>query len=81
MPSLLGNQNVLIVAHGNSLRALVKMIEQISDEDITQFNIPTGIPFVYEFNENLSPIKQGFIGDEEIIKEATEAITKQGLAK
>ncbi len=81
MPSLLGNQNVLIVAHGNSLRALVKMIEQISDEDITQFNIPTGIPLVYEFNENLSPIKQGFIGDEEIIKKASEAITKQGLAQ
>jgi 2,3-bisphosphoglycerate-dependent phosphoglycerate mutase len=57
------------------------MIEQISDEDITQFNIPTGIPLVYEFNENLSPIKQGFIGDEEIIKEASEAITKQGLAQ
>ena len=80
MPSLLGNQDVLIVAHGNSLRAMVKMIENISDKEIMNFNIPTGIPLAYEFNENLKPIKQGFIGDPETIKQATQAVANQGLA-
>ena len=79
IPSLLGNQDVLIVAHGNSLRAMVKMIENISDEEIVDFNIPTGIPLAYEFNENLKPIKQGFIGDPETIKQATQAVANQGL--
>ena len=80
MPSLLGNQDVLIVAHGNSLRAMVKMIENISDKAIMDFNIPTGIPLAYEFNENLKPIKQGFIGDPETIKQAAQAVANQGLA-
>ena len=80
MPSLLGNQDVLIVAHGNSLRAMVKMIENISDKEIVDFNIPTGIPLAYEFNENLKPIKQGFIGDPETIKKAAQAVANQGLA-
>ena len=80
MPSLLGNQDVLIVAHGNSLRAMVKMIENISDKEIMNFNIPTGIPLAYEFNDNLKPIKQGFIGDPETIKQATQAVANQGLA-
>ncbi len=80
IPSLLGNQDVLIVAHGNSLRAMIKMIENISDEEIVDFNIPTGIPLAYEFNENLKPIKQGFIGDPETIKQATQAVANQGLA-
>ena len=80
IPSLLGNQDVLIVAHGNSLRARVKMIENISDKEIMDFNIPTGIPLAYEFNENLKPIKQGFIGDPETIKQAAQAVANQGLA-
>ena len=79
IPSLLGNQDVLIVAHGNSLRAMVKMIENISDKEIMNFNIPTGIPLAYEFNENLKPIKQGFIGDPETIKQAAQAVANQGL--
>ena len=79
IPSLLGNQDVLIVAHGNSLRAMVKMIENISDKEIVDFNIPTGIPLAYEFNENLKPIKQGFIGDPETIKQAAQAVANQGL--
>tara|TARA_B100001765_G_scaffold90861_1_gene55740 strand:- start:265 stop:1005 length:741 start_codon:yes stop_codon:yes gene_type:complete len=80
IPSLLGNQDVLIVAHGNSLRAMVKMIENISDKEIVDFNIPTGIPLAYEFNENLKPIKQGFIGDPETIEKAAQAVANQGLA-
>ena len=79
IPSLLGNQDVLIVAHGNSLRAMVKMIENISDKEIMNFNIPTGIPLAYEFNENLKPIKQGFIGDPETIEKAAQAVANQGL--
>ena len=79
MPSLLGNQDVLIVAHGNSLRAMVKMIENISDKEIMNFNIPTGIPLAYEFNDNLKPIKQGFIGDPETIEKAAQAVANQGL--
>ena len=79
IPSLLGNQDVLIVAHGNSLRAMVKMIENISDKEIVDFNIPTGIPLAYEFNENLKPIKQGFIGDPETIEKAAQAVANQGL--
>jgi 2,3-bisphosphoglycerate-dependent phosphoglycerate mutase len=55
------------------------MIENISDEEIVDFNIPTGIPLAYEFNENLKPIKQGFIGDPETIKQATQAVANQGL--
>ena len=80
MPSLLGNQDDLLVAHGNSLRAMVKMIENISDKEIMNFNIPTGIPLAYEFNENLKPIKQGFIGDPETIEKAAQAVANQGLA-
>ena len=81
IPSLLGNQDVLVVAHGNSLRAMVKMIENMTDEEIVDFNIPTGIPLAYEFNENLKPIKQGFIGDPESIEQAAEAVANQGLAQ
>ena len=80
MPSLLGNQDVLIVAHGNSLRAMVKIIENISDKEIMDFNIPTGIPLAYEFNDNLKPIKQGFIGNPETIEKAAQAVANQGLA-
>ena len=80
IPALLGNQNVLVVAHGNSLRAMVKMIENISEEEIIAFNIPTGIPLAYEFNENLKPVKQGFIGDPEFIEQAKQAVANQGLA-
>ena len=80
IPALLGNQDVLVVAHGNSLRAMVKMIENISDAEIIAFNIPTGIPLAYEFNENLKPVKQGFIGDQEFIEKAKQAVANQGLA-
>ena len=78
LPSLLRNQNVLIVAHGNSLRSLIKIIDNISDHDIVSLNIPTGVPLVYEFNENLKPTSKYFLGNEEAIKKATEMIAQQG---
>ena len=78
LPSLLGNQNVLIVAHGNSLRSLIKIIDNINDQDIVSLNIPTGVPLVYEFNENLKPPSKYFLGDKKAIKKATEMIAQQG---
>ena len=56
------------------------MIENMTDEEIIAFNIPTGIPLAYEFNENLKPVKKGFIGDPESIQQAAEAVANQGLA-
>ena len=60
---------------------MVKMIENMTDEEIVDFNIPTGIPLAYEFNENLKPVKQGFIGDPESIVQAAEAVANQGVAQ
>ena len=66
-PEIEEGERVLIVAHGNSLRALVKHLDQISDEDILKLNIPTGVPLVYELDEDLKPIKSYFLGDQDEI--------------
>jgi 2,3-bisphosphoglycerate-dependent phosphoglycerate mutase len=77
-PELKAGRNVLIVAHGNSLRALVKMLDGMSDMDIVEFNIPTGVPIVYELTSDLKPAKpRRFLGDPEAIKAAAEAVAKQ----
>ncbi|MBL7056480.1 2,3-diphosphoglycerate-dependent phosphoglycerate mutase [Candidatus Woesearchaeota archaeon] len=80
-PALKSGKRVLISAHGNSLRALVKYLDNVPDSEITQFNIPTGVPLVYELDENLKPIKHYFLGDEKEIKKKMEAVAKQGKAK
>ena len=80
-PALRDGKNVLIAAHGNSLRALVKMLDEISDEEITGFNIPTGIPMEYVLDENLKPVSRGFLGDPEVIAKAAAAVAAQGKAK
>ena len=81
-PELKAGRNVLIVAHGNSLRALVKMLEGMSDSDIVEFNIATGVPIVYELNDNLKPVKpRRFLGDQEAIKAAADAVAKQAEGK
>jgi 2,3-bisphosphoglycerate-dependent phosphoglycerate mutase len=80
-PALLANKNVLIVAHGNSLRALVKMLDQMSDTEIVEFNIPTGIPIAYELDGQLQPKSRQFLGDPDAIKAAAEAVAKQTEAK
>jgi len=67
-------------AHGNSLRALVKYLDNISDEEILKLNIPTGIPLVYELDENLKPIKNYYLGDPEEIRKAAEKVAQQGKA-
>jgi 2,3-bisphosphoglycerate-dependent phosphoglycerate mutase len=70
-------KNVLVAAHGNSLRAVVKMLDNVSEADITELNIPTGVPLVYELDSNLKPLKSGYLGDPEAIKAAAEAVKKQ----
>jgi len=80
-PDLAAGRNVLIAAHGNSLRALVKMLDGISDEAITGFNIPTGVPLAYELDDDLRPISREFLGDAEEIARAAAAVAAQGKAK
>lgn len=79
-PDLRKGKNVLISAHGNSLRALVKMLDEISEEEITGFNIPTGIPLAYELDEDLRPKSREFLGDPEAIAAATAAVANQAKA-
>jgi 2,3-bisphosphoglycerate-dependent phosphoglycerate mutase len=69
---------VLIAAHGNSLRALVKYLDHVSDADIVELNIPTGIPLVYELDGNLKPTGHRYLGDPEAVKRADEAVAQQG---
>jgi len=77
-PAIREGQRVLIAAHGNSLRALVKYLDQIADEDIVELNIPTGIPLVYELDDKLSPIRHYYLGDPEAARKAAEAVANQG---
>ncbi|HDP77885.1 MAG TPA: 2,3-diphosphoglycerate-dependent phosphoglycerate mutase [Mesotoga infera] len=74
-------KKVLIVAHGNSLRALVKYLDNIPDDEIVGLNIPTGIPLVYELNDDLKPIEHYYLGDPEEIAKAQQAVANQGKAK
>ncbi len=80
-PALRKGKKVLISAHGNSLRALVKYLDNIREEEISSLNIPTGIPLVYELNENLKPVKHYYLGDPEVVKKAAEAVARQGRVK
>ena len=77
-PSILANKKVLIVAHGNSLRALVKYLDNLSDEEILKVNIPTGIPLIYDLNENLKVKSKSYLGDETEIKKAMNFVKNQG---
>ena len=80
-PELKANRNVLVVAHGNSLRALVKMLDGMSDQDIVEFNIPTGVPLLYELDNRLAKVSSRFLGDPEAIKKAAEEVKRQAEAK
>ncbi len=80
-PTIKSGKRVIIAAHGNSLRALVKYLDNISDEEIVKLNIPTGIPLIYELDENLKPIKHYYLGDQEAVKKAMESVANQGKAK
>jgi 2,3-bisphosphoglycerate-dependent phosphoglycerate mutase len=78
VPQLMQGKRVVIVAHGNSLRSLVKHLDNMSDKDIVELNIPTGVPLVYELNGNLKPIKSYYLGDPEEVKKAAAAVATQG---
>ena len=80
-PQVKAGKKVLIAAHGNSLRALVKYLDNISESEIVGLNIPTGVPLVYELTAELKPIKNYYLGDPEAVKKAAEAVANQGRAK
>jgi len=80
-PTIKEGQRVLIAAHGNSLRALVKYLDDVSDQDIINLNIPTGLPLVYELDAGLRPLKNYYLGDPELVKQAMEAVAAQGRRK
>jgi len=81
LPALKNNQNILIAAHGNSLRALIKMLDGISEEEITEFNIPTGVPILYHLDENKKPLSREFLGDPKSIEEAMQSVANQANDK
>jgi len=76
-PELRSGRNVMVVAHGNSLRALVKMLDNVSDAQITELNIPTGVPLLYELDQELKPISSRYLGDAAAIAAAAEAVKRQ----
>ncbi|MBN3037999.1 MAG: 2,3-diphosphoglycerate-dependent phosphoglycerate mutase [Candidatus Omnitrophica bacterium] len=80
-PAVKSGKKVLIAASGNSLRALVKYLDGVSEEEIVKLNIPTGIPLVYELNQDLKPIKHYYLGDQEKVKKAMDSVANQGKAK
>jgi 2,3-bisphosphoglycerate-dependent phosphoglycerate mutase len=77
VPELRAGRRVLIAAHGNSLRSLVKHLDDVSDEEIVGLNIPTGIPLVYELDDDLKPLRHYYLGDPEAARKAAEAVAKQ----
>ena len=80
-PDIKAGKRVIIAAHGNSLRALVKYLDDLSEEEVLKLNIPTGMPLVYELDADLKPIKNYYLGDEEAVKAAMDAVANQGKAK
>jgi len=81
VPHLRPDSPLLIAAHGNSLRALIKHLDHISEEAIPELNIPTGIPLVYELDDDLRPLRSFYLGDPEAVKSAIDAVSKQGTRK
>lgn len=77
-PAVASGKRVIVAAHGNSLRALVKYLDDISDDDIAQLNIPTGIPLVYELDDGLKPVRHEYLGDPDTARKAAEAVRQQG---
>ncbi len=81
VPTIQSGRKVIIAAHGNSLRSLVKYLDTISDQEIVGLNIPTGVPLVYELDEQLKPLRHYYLGDPEAVAKATAAVASQGKAK
>lgn len=80
-PEIKAGKNLVIAAHGNSLRALVKYLDGMSEDEILKLNIPTGVPLVYELDENLKPIKHYYLGDQEALAAKLQAVANQGKSK
>ena len=80
-PTVASGKRVIIAAHGNSLRALVKYLDHVSDDDIINLNIPTGVPLVYELDEELKPLRHYYLGDQSAIEAAMQAVANQGKSK
>ena len=80
-PAVKAGRKAIIAAHGNSLRALVKYLDNVSEEEIVELNIPTGIPLVYELDDRLRPLKSYYLGDQEKIKQTSQAVADQGKAR
>jgi 2,3-bisphosphoglycerate-dependent phosphoglycerate mutase len=80
-PKILEGKKVVIIAHGNSLRALIKYLDNVSEEEIIALNVPTGVPLVYELDSDLKPINHYYLGDQEAIQKAMDAVANQGKAK
>ena len=81
VPAIRSGRRVLIAAHGNSLRALIKHLDGVSDEAIVELNVPTGIPLVYELDEDLRPLRSEYLGDPEAARKAAEAVARQAQAR
>jgi len=79
-PAIRAGQRVIIAAHGNSLRALVKHLDGVSDDAIVELNIPTGVPLLYELDDELRPLRHEYLGDPEQVRKAQEAVARQGKA-
>ncbi len=80
-PVLKSGKRLIIAAHGNSLRALVKYLDDVPEKEISELNIPTGIPLVYELDDDFNPLRHYYLGDQEEIKKSMEAVAKQGKAR
>ncbi|MRR36763.1 2,3-bisphosphoglycerate-dependent phosphoglycerate mutase, partial [bacterium] len=80
-PMVQSGKKVLVVAHGNSLRSLVKYLDNISEEAIVELNIPTGMPLVYDLDKDLRPIRSSYLGDPEKVKKAMDAVAAQAKVK
>jgi 2,3-bisphosphoglycerate-dependent phosphoglycerate mutase len=81
LPDIQAGKRVIIAAHGNSLRALVKYLDNMSEAEIMELNIPTGVPLVYEFDDDMKPVKHYYLGDPAEIAAAMDAVAKQGKSK
>ena len=79
-PAIKAGKHIVVAAHGNSIRALIKYLDHVSNEDIVNLNIPNGIPLVYELDANLKPIKHYYLGDAEAAAKAAAAVASQGMA-
>ena len=80
-PAIKSGKRVLVAAHGNSLRAMVKYLDKVSDAEIPELNIPTGIPLVYELGDDLKPLRHYYLGDPEAVAKAAAAVANQAKTK